>query len=137
MYHIKALVAFLNQDINLYVQKVGEESRQRSQQSHRDLQSIIAFIGLFALLALVITGFAGLYIYRNLGSNLTAISQAMTRLAKGEKEVSVPAQQRRDELGELARAFNVFARNTASLEHTSRLAEGEKHPAGNHLPRHA
>jgi signal transduction histidine kinase/CheY-like chemotaxis protein/HAMP domain-containing protein len=121
MYHIKALVAFLNQDINLYVQKVGEESRQRSQQSHRDLQSIIAFIGLFALLALVITGFAGLYIYRNLGSNLTAISQAMTRLAKGEKEVSVPAQQRRDELGELARAFNVFARNTASLEHTSRL----------------
>lgn len=121
MYHIKALVAFLNQDINLYVQKVGEESQQRSQQSHKDLQSIIAFIGLFALLALVITGFAGWYIYRNLGSNLTAISQAMTRLAKGEKEVSVPAQQRRDELGELARAFNVFARNTASLEHTSRL----------------
>lgn len=33
----------------------------------------------------------------------------------------MPALQRRDELGELARAFNVFARNTASLEHTTRL----------------
>ncbi|WP_435951758.1 ATP-binding protein [Dryocola sp. BD626] len=121
MYHIKALVAFLNQDINLYVQKVGEESLNRTEQSHKDLQSIIFFIGLFALLALVITGFAGWYIYKNLGSNLTAISHAMTRLARGERDVSVPALQRRDELGELARAFNVFARNTASLEHTSKL----------------
>ena len=121
MYHIKALVAFLNQDINLYVQKVGQESLNRTEQSHNDLQSIISFIGLFALLALVITGFAGWYIYRNLGSNLTAISHAMTRLARGERDVSVPALQRRDELGELARAFNVFARNTASLEYTSKL----------------
>ncbi len=86
----------------------GEESLQRSQQNHKALQSIITSIGLFALLALVITGFAGWYIYHNLGSNLTAISHAMTRLARGEKEVSVPAQQRRDELGELARAFNVL-----------------------------
>lgn len=121
MYHIKALVAFLNQDINQYVQKVAQESLSRTDQSHKELQSMIAFIGLFALLALVITGFAGWYIYRNLGSNLTAISHAMTRLARGERDVSVPALQRRDELGELARAFNVFARNTASLEHTSKL----------------
>jgi signal transduction histidine kinase len=121
MYHIKALVAFLNQDINQYVQKVALESLSRTDQSHKELQSMIAFIGLFALLALVITGFAGWYIYRNLGSNLTAISHAMTRLARGERDVSVPALHRRDELGELARAFNVFARNTASLEHTSKL----------------
>lgn len=37
------------------------------------------------------------------------------------QDVSVPGLQRRDELGELARAFNVFARNTASLVHTTRL----------------
>lgn len=121
MYHIKALVAFLNTDINQYVERVVGVSQQRIDRSHRELRSIILFIIAFALLALVITGFAGWYIYRNLGSNLTAISRAMTRLARGEQDVSVPALQRRDELGELARAFNVFARNTASLEHTSRL----------------
>ncbi|WP_238081877.1 hybrid sensor histidine kinase/response regulator [Pseudescherichia vulneris] len=121
MYHIKALVAFLNTDINQYVERVVDVSQQRIDRSHRELRSIILFIIAFALLALVITGFAGWYIYRNLGSNLTAISRAMTRLARGEQDVSVPALQRRDELGELARAFNVFARNTASLEHTSRL----------------
>ncbi|AHG21383.1 histidine kinase [Chania multitudinisentens RB-25] len=120
-YHIKALVAMLNDDINLYVQKVAEESELRTHQTHSELNSIIMFIGLFTLLTLVITGFAGWYIYRNLGSNLTAIASAMTRLARGERSVNVPALQRRDELGELARAFNVFARNTASLEQTSRL----------------
>ncbi|CAI1004033.1 ATP-binding protein [Serratia ficaria] len=120
-YHIKALVAMLNDDINLYVRKVAGESDLRTHQTHRELNSISIFIALFALLALVITGFAGMYIYRNLGSNLTAIANAMTRLARGERDVGVPALQRRDELGELARAFNVFARNTASLEQTSRL----------------
>lgn len=121
MFHIKALVAILNTDINQYVAQVAQASEQRTAQSHREMRSIIIFISTFALLALVITGFAGWYIYRNLGSNLTAISRAMTRLARGEQDVSVPALQRRDELGELARAFNVFARNTASLEHTSKL----------------
>ncbi|HEO1742365.1 TPA: response regulator [Klebsiella pneumoniae] len=120
MYHIKALVALLNEDINQYVTRVAEASEQRAAQSHRELRSISMFILLSALLALAITGCAGWYIYRNLGSNLTAISRAMSRLAQGEPNVSVPALQRR-ELGELARAFNVFARNMASLEHTTRL----------------
>ncbi|WP_336667367.1 ATP-binding protein [Enterobacter mori] len=121
MFHIKALVAILNSDINQYVEQVANASTLRTAQSHQELRSISVFISIFALLALIITGCACWYIYRNLGSNLTAISRAMSRLAHGEQDVSVPALQRRDELGELARAFNVFARNTASLEHTTRL----------------
>ncbi|MGX5056290.1 ATP-binding protein [Enterobacter asburiae] len=121
MFHIKALVAILNGDINQYVEQVANASTLRTAQSHQELRSISVFISIFAVLALIITGCACWYIYRNLGSNLTAISRAMSRLAHGEQDVSVPALQRRDELGELARAFNVFARNTASLEHTTRL----------------
>ncbi|KAA8638274.1 hybrid sensor histidine kinase/response regulator [Enterobacter hormaechei] len=121
MFHIKALVAILNRDINQYVEQVAQASRLRTAQSHQELRCISVFISVFAVLALIITGCACWYIYRNLGSNLTAISRAMSRLAHGEHDVSVPALQRRDELGELARAFNVFARNTASLEHTTRL----------------
>ncbi|MEG3128338.1 ATP-binding protein [Pantoea cypripedii] len=120
-YRIKALVAMLNDDITHYVQLVAQQTDTRSQATHQELDSIIGFIGLFMLLALLITGYAGYYIYRNLGSSLTAIAHAMTLLAQGEKSVNVPGLARRDELGDLARAFNVFARNTASLAHTSRL----------------
>ncbi|TBR69241.1 MULTISPECIES: hybrid sensor histidine kinase/response regulator [unclassified Escherichia] len=121
MFHIKALVAILNSDINRYAEQVATLSGQRVAQSYQDLRSGERLIMIFALLAVVITAFAGWYIYRNLGSNLTAISRAMSRLAHGEADVTFPALQRRDELGELARAFNVFARNTASLERTSWL----------------
>ncbi|MEN4887677.1 ATP-binding protein [Enterobacter ludwigii] len=121
MFHIKALVAILNSDINQYVEQVAQASRLRTAQSYQELRSISVFISVFAVLALIITGCACWYIYRNLASNLTAISRAMSRLAHGEQDVSVPGLQRRDELGELARAFNVFARNTASLVHTTRL----------------
>jgi len=121
MFHIKALVAILNSDINRYVEQVAQASQLRTAESHQELRSISVFITVSAVLALIITAFACWYIYRNLGTNLTAISRAMSRLAHGEQDVSVPALQRRDELGELARAFNVFARNTASLEHTTRL----------------
>ena len=106
MFHIKALVAILNSDINQYVEQVAQASRLRTAQSHHELQSISVFITIFAVLALIITGCACWYIYRHLASNLTAISRAMSRLAHGEQDVSVPALQRRDELGELARAFN-------------------------------
>ncbi|EFH5759985.1 response regulator [Escherichia coli] len=121
MFHIKALVAILNGDINRYAEQVATLSGQRVAQSYQDLRSGERVIMIFALLAVVITAFAGWYIYRNLGTNLTAISRAMSRLAHGEADVTFPALQRRDELGELARAFNVFARNTESLERTSRL----------------
>ncbi|NRH23989.1 ATP-binding protein [Pantoea stewartii] len=120
-YRIKALVAALNDDITAYVQQVARQSDQRNIATHRQRDSVSGFILLSALLALAITVYTGYYIYRNLGSSLTAIAAAMTRLAQGEHNVSVPGLQRRDELGELARAFNVFARNTASLAHTSRL----------------
>lgn len=121
MFHIKALVAILNGDINRYAEQVATLSGLRVAQSYQDLRSGERVIMIFALLAVVITAFAGWYIYRNLGTNLTAISRAMSRLAHGEADVTFPALQRRDELGELACAFNVFARNTASLERTSRL----------------
>ncbi len=115
--------------INMLPESLKLRRRER-RKSHQQLRSISTFILLAALLALAITGCAGWYIYRNLGLNLNAISGAMSRLAHGEQNVTVPALQRRDELGELARAFNVFARNTASLEHTTRLLREKNHPDG-------
>ena len=52
MYHIKALVAFLNGDINQYVARVAQASQERTAQSHHELRSGILFISAFALLAL-------------------------------------------------------------------------------------
>ncbi len=73
-----------------------QASTLRTAQSHQEPRSISVFISIFAVLALIITGCACWYIYRNHRA-LTAISRAMSRLAHGEQS-SVPALQRRDEL---------------------------------------
>lgn len=44
MFHIKALVAILNSDINQYVSQVASISEQRVAQSHQELQSGVLFI---------------------------------------------------------------------------------------------
>lgn len=99
MYHIKALVALLNEDINQYVTRVAEASEQRAAQSHRGAALHQYVYSAFRAAGAGDHRLRGWYIYRNLGSNLTAISRAMSRLAQGEPNVSVPALQRRDELG--------------------------------------
>lgn len=120
-FRIKALVNLLDQDINQYVQLVVDSAGSRADRTHRELQTSTFTIQIFALLAVVITALAGNYIYDNLGVLVSAIADAMTRLTKGERTVKVPALNRQDELGDLARAFNVFANNAASLARVTRL----------------
>ncbi len=120
-FRIKALVNLLDQDINHYVQLVVDSAATRAERTHNELETSTYTIEIFALLAIIITALAGNYIYDNLGVHLTAIADAMTRLTKGERTVRVPALNRQDELGDLARAFNVFANNAASLQRVTKL----------------
>lgn len=120
-FRIKALVNLLDQDINQYVQLVVNSASSRAERTHKELQTSTVTIQVFALLAVLVTALAGNYIYDNLGVLVSAIANAMTRLTKGERTVKVPALNRQDELGDLARAFNVFANNAASLERVTRL----------------
>ncbi len=122
MFHIKALVAILNGDINRYAEQVATLSGQRVAQSYRDLRSGERVIMIFALLAVVITAFAGWYIYRNLGTNLTAISRAMSR--PGVRRSGRHFFRRYSGVMSWVNwraPLTFFARNTESLERTSRL----------------
>lgn len=120
-FRVRALVGMLDASISQYVQLVADSASQRATHTQRELSASTGTVEVFALLALFITGLAGRYIYLNLGVHLTAIADAMTRLAQGERTVHVPALKRKDELGDLARAFNVFAQNAAALEKVTRL----------------
>ena len=120
-FRIKALVNLLDQDINQYVQLVVHSASSRAELTHNKLQTSTFTIEIFGLLAVIITALAGNYIYDNMGVLVSAIADAMTRLSKGERTVKVPALNRQDELGDLARAFNVFANNAASLARVTKL----------------
>jgi methyl-accepting chemotaxis protein len=69
----------------------------------RLIMGTIAILAAAALLAFLLG--------RGLSRPLTAITAVMNRLSSGDMEVAIPGGERRDELGSMAQAVDVFRRN--------------------------
>ncbi|MDV7145881.1 PAS-domain containing protein [Tropicimonas sp. TH_r6] len=87
-------------------------------------QTILSTTTQFWMAGLAVILIAGAVSYalviRPLSRNLAGVTTAMTRLAGGEKDTQVPGAERRDEIGDLARAFTVFKDNTFQMEQLDR-----------------
>ncbi len=81
---------------------------------------------MFALAVLVLVGTVSVFVIRRMSTAVRGMTAAMTRLAAGELDVAVVTGQRRDEIGEMAKALQVFKQNAAErarLEREQREAE--------------
>ncbi|MEQ5789143.1 HAMP domain-containing protein [Erythrobacter sp. NFXS35] len=101
-------------------QSLGEDADRRSD-AGADLISSLLFvwIGIAGVLTLI-TLAAQRYVNRAVGGSLKTMAGQMTRLASGEKDVAITGATRRDEIGEMARALQVFHRAGMRLERLSR-----------------
>ncbi|MCB1354882.1 MAG: PAS-domain containing protein [Rhodobacteraceae bacterium] len=82
------------------------------------------FIAIGAGVILLASALSYVFVIRPLGRNLAGVTDAMTRLARGERGAAVPGVERRDEIGALARAFTVFRDNAFRMDVLDReLAE--------------
>jgi len=68
---------------------------------------------------IVLTLIAQRYVHRQLGGTIKAIAAQMSRIAAGEREVVISGTARRDEIGEIARATEVFHQAGLRLEQLS------------------
>ncbi len=81
---------------------------------------------------------AGLLIYRTrvvITRPLKAMTQTLTRLSIGDRDVVLPALSRDDEIGDMAKAFEVFRANALALEAAhaaTRLAQEEAQMLARH-----
>ena len=89
----------------------------------------------FAVLgvAIAVAGIVALTVGGNLAKPIVAMTGAMTGLAHGDLEADIPSRDRRDEIGEMAAAVQVFKDNAiekrrleAEQEAAARRAEEEK-----------
>jgi methyl-accepting chemotaxis protein len=67
---------------------------------------------------------------RGLSRPLTAITAVMNRLSSGDTEVAIPGSERRDELGTMALALDVFRRNMIEAATLREAQEADKARAG-------
>jgi len=80
---------------------------------------LLLWIGLASILTLI-TLFAQRYFNRTVGATLKAMATQMSRIAAGERDVAISGKERADEIGEMARATEVFHRAGMRLEKLSR-----------------
>lgn len=87
---------------------------------------LLMWIGLATILTLV-TLIAQRYFNRTVGGTLKAMAAQMSQLAGGAKNVIISGKNRKDEIGEMARAMEIFHRAGLRLERLSReQAEGAR-----------
>ncbi len=96
----------------------------------RNLTLMIGAIGLAVIVAI------GLLLARSLANPIVAMTATMNALAAGDKSVDIPARERKDEIGDMAAAVQVFKdsaiemdRMRAEQEEKERRAEEEKRRA--------
>lgn len=73
---------------------------------------ILIGIGIIALLIIVF----GLIISRSISRPLSTMVRLMERSAKGEIGLNIPATEQKDEVGDLARALEIFDMNNAEVD---------------------
>ena len=115
----RAVTVEINHLLNGHVDQVKKETDGAVAEAAGAIER--AQIKLWALAAislLVSAAFAWLYIGRRVVERITGLSAAMRRLADGDLETAVADVERQDEIGEMARAVNVFK---DSMTETRRL----------------
>jgi methyl-accepting chemotaxis protein len=99
---------------------LGQEADRMADDGASLISRLLAmWIGLATILTLI-TLFAQRYFNRTVGATLGAMARQMTAIAAGTRDVAISGKDRRDEIGEMARATEVFHRAGLRLEKLSR-----------------
>jgi len=101
-------------------EEVGKDVAERYRVAQTSETDTIAAVKQWMLitlgLAFVIVGAASFLIGRGISNAIRAMVSAMTRLARGDARVDVPGVGRRDEIGEMASAVEVFKTSMIDAE---------------------
>ncbi|MCL9999802.1 MAG: methyl-accepting chemotaxis protein [Erythrobacter sp.] len=99
---------------------LGEEAAAMADEGAALISRLmVMWIGLATILTLI-TLFAQRYFNRTVGATLKAMAHQMTAIAAGTRDVAISGKDREDEIGEMARATEIFHRAGLRLEKLSR-----------------
>ena len=83
----------------------------------------IGVVGVLSLLALILAGSIVVRIRGSVTEPLARITRSLSRLAGGELDHAIAETYREDEIGSLARAFEIFRKNVQDLQAAHRATE--------------
>jgi diguanylate cyclase (GGDEF)-like protein/PAS domain S-box-containing protein len=92
-----------------------DEARNSLDVANATMRSMTIWVLLSALAAVILIGPIGLATMHKVLSRLSGITAVMARLARNETAIAIPSRDDSDEVGEMARAVEVFKENAVRL----------------------
>jgi diguanylate cyclase (GGDEF)-like protein len=121
--------------IGALVEAHRDEGINRATAQARIAYRTMRFDLLIASFCVLMGLFTQLGARRTIVGPLLAVTEAMTRLAAGQRNTAVPGRERHDEIGEMAAACEVFRLNVVALDQAheaARQAEEQAHLLARH-----
>ena len=116
------------------IETIGEKSDLASQSL---IYWLFAAFFVVAAVGISIAWLSARFIGRDVTSALRRMTHVATRLARGEKDIHIPATSRQDEIGDLARALEVFLQSAWEVERMSKEREALRRERGQEMVRFA
>ncbi|MEL6529251.1 MAG: methyl-accepting chemotaxis protein [Pseudomonadota bacterium] len=98
---------------------LGQDEAEAAQSGNALIWSLLFIWIALTVTLTVLTLLAERYLNRSVSGSLSELTAQMSKLASGDKDVVVPGKGRADEIGEIARAMEVFHRAGLRLERLS------------------
>jgi len=104
----------------------GTAATARTATAEQEINAGIDAAVIAGLISLALGAVISLSISRSIVIPVKAMTTAMGRLADGDMSVAIPAADRQDEIGDMAKAVQVFKDNALRIEHMVREQEAAK-----------
>jgi len=125
--HVNAEIAKQFSEEAAYIRDTGVEEEHRIEaetksviDNSRDITSIFAIVGL------LIGAAASWLLGSTISKPVVGMTDAMRRLSEGDTSITVPAQDNKDEIGEMAKAMTIFKDNLIANERMRAEQEEQK-----------
>ncbi|MCW8915896.1 MAG: methyl-accepting chemotaxis protein [Magnetovibrio sp.] len=92
-----------------------------------EINTALTTVGITAVVAFIFGAVAAFVIGKGISTPVISMTNAMARLADGDKESPIPAQDHKDEIGQMAEAVQVFKDNMIKAEQLAAEQESERH----------
>jgi methyl-accepting chemotaxis protein/CHASE3 domain sensor protein len=123
---LEPVIADIEKSVEAQRQREMTDFQTAEQKTRERMQRTVELQGLAALGALLGAIALALGIAGSITRPVRALTNAVTRLAGGERAVEVPAQERRDEVGDMARAVAVLKQTAIEADRAAADRETEQ-----------
>jgi len=122
----RAISEQLSVEVQHFVDQIQSRISHESQRVGAAVSSGKTGILLISFLCIA-AALGGVWMVRELVMNLASVTLVMSRLAEGDTHQQTPATERSDEIGDLARAFQVFRENAVQIDRISHDLQEQSH----------